>query len=273
MSLSFCTIASGSSGNSVFVSTSGAKILIDAGLSGRAIERGLRGNGVNCADIDALFITHEHIDHIKGAGVLSRRYNLPIYATAGTWEYVNHFRAIGSIPDKNKMHITPDVPIFIDNMEIMPFDIPHDANQPVGFTIKSGGRKIAIVTDLGHASENVAKNMRESDMILIESNHDLHMLEDGPYPVHLKRRILSSTGHLSNVDCGRFLANIISPKTKHIILGHLSQENNRPILAYETVKNILLANNIDVDGYCPDSDSVGLYLANRHSPSAMLTLL
>ena len=266
MSLSFCTIASGSSGNSVFVSTPKVKILIDAGLSGKAIESGLFSNGINCADIGAIFITHEHIDHIKGAGVLSRRYDLPIYATAGTWEYINHHKAIGKLSDKNKMYITPDVPVIIDDMEIMPFDVPHDANQPVGYTVKSGIRKIAIATDLGHASDNVAKNISEADIILIESNHDLTMLEDGPYPAHLKRRILSNTGHLSNVACGCFLADIFSSKTKHIILGHLSQENNRPILAYETVKDILLANKIDVGG------SVGLYLANRHTPGAMLTL-
>ena len=266
MSLNFCTIASGSSGNSVFVSTPKTSILIDAGLSGKSIESGLAANGINCGFIDALFITHEHTDHIKGAGVLSRRYDLPVYATAGTWEYINRFAAIGKIADKNKMHITPDTPIFMDDMEIMPFDVPHDAGQPVGYTIKSGGRKIAIATDLGHVSDNVAKNIHEADVILIESNHDLEMLENGPYPAHLKRRILSSTGHLSNVSCGRFLADTFSSKTKHIFLGHLSQENNRPILAYETVKNILMSNKIDVDG------SVGLYLANRHSPGAMLAL-
>jgi len=165
------------------------------------------------------------------------------------------------------MRITPDTPIFIDDMEIMPFNIPHDANQPVGYTIKSGGHKVAIATDLGHISDDVTRNVHDADVILIESNHDLKMLENGPYPAHLKRRILSDTGHLSNVSCGCFLADIFSSKIKHIFLGHLSQENNRPILAYETVKNILLSNKIDVDG------SVGLYLANRHSPSAMLTLL
>jgi len=266
MKINFCTIASGSSGNSVFVSTPGASILIDAGLSGKTIESGLAANGINCGFIDALFITHEHSDHIRGAGVLSRRYDLPIYATAGTWEYMNHFKAIGKVAEKNKMHITPNTPIIIDDMEIMPFDIPHDANQPVGYTIKSGTHKIAIATDLGHASDNVAQNISDSDIILIESNHDITMLENGPYPMHLKRRILSDMGHLSNVSCGRFLADIFSTKTKHIFLGHLSQENNRPILAYETVKNILLSSKIDVD------DSVGLYLANRHSPSPMITL-
>jgi len=151
-------------------------------------------------------------------------------------------------------------------MEIMPFDIPHDASQPVGYTIKSDGHKIAIATDLGHINDNVAKNIHEADVILIESNHDLQMLANGSYPAHLKRRILSDTGHLSNVSCGRFLADTFSSKTKHIFLGHLSQENNRPILAYETVKSILLANKIDVGG------SVGLYMADRYRPSTMLSL-
>ncbi|MCL2376770.1 MAG: MBL fold metallo-hydrolase [Defluviitaleaceae bacterium] len=266
MSINFCTIASGSSGNSVFVSTHSTKILIDAGLSGKTIEAGLRSNGINCAEIDAIFVTHEHTDHIKGVGVLSRRYNLPIYATAGTWDYFAHFDVIGKIADHNKLFVTPDTPIVMDDMEVVPFDIPHDASQPVGYTIKTICHKIAIATDLGHINDNVAKNIHEADVILIESNHDLQMLTNGSYPAHLKRRILSNTGHLSNVSCGRFLADTFSTKTKHIFLGHLSQENNRPILAYETVKDILLANKIDVGG------SVGLYLADRHRPSAMLSL-
>jgi len=271
MSMNFCTIASGSSGNSVFVSTPRTRILIDAGLSGKAIEGGLRMGGIDCIDVDALFITHEHSDHIKGAGVLSRRYDLPVYATAGTWDYMNRCQAIGKIADKNKLYITSGMPVVLNDMEIMPFDIPHDANQPVGYTVNSRGHKIAIATDLGHISDNVAKNIHGADVILIESNHDLHMLETGPYPAYLKRRILSDMGHLSNVSCGRFLVDIFSSKTKHIFLGHLSQENNRPILAYETVKNILLANKINVDD--SDCDSyVGLYLANRYSPSPMLTL-
>jgi len=266
MSINFCTIASGSSGNSVFVSTQGTHILIDAGLSGKTIEAGLRSHGINCASVDALFITHEHSDHIKGAGVLSRRYDMPVYATAGTWEYINRHSAIGKVADKNKMLITPNTPIIFEDIEIMPFDIPHDASQPVGYAIKSGGYKIAIATDLGYISDIVAENICEADVILIESNHDIKMLENGPYPAHLKRRILSDTGHLSNVSCGRFLADTFSSKTKHILLGHLSEENNRPILAYETVKDILLASKIDVGG------SVSLAMANRHSPSAMISL-
>jgi len=268
MSLNFCTIASGSSGNSVFASTDKVKILIDAGLSGVATERGLRTQDLDCAEVDAIFITHEHTDHIRGAGVLSRRYDLPIYATAGTWRYLDHYNAIGKIAPNNRLIITPSVPLLLEDMEIMPFDIPHDASQPVGYTIKSGSFKIAIATDLGHISDNVARNIHGADIIFIESNHDLHMLENGPYPVHLKRRILSNVGHLSNASCGRFLADIFCHKTKHIFLGHLSEENNRPILAYETVSKILLADKIDIG----IGGTVGLSLADRYRPSRLLSL-
>jgi len=266
MPINFCTIASGSSGNSVYVSTRNARILIDAGLSGRAIEQGLGMYDISCIDVDALFITHEHIDHIRGAGVLSRRYDMPVYATSGTWAYMNRCNALGKIADKNKLIVTENVPVMLYDMEIMPFEIPHDANQPVGYTISSGGHKAVIATDLGHITQNVADNVYGADIMLIESNHDLDMLKNGPYPADLKRRILSNRGHLSNVSCGLFIKDIFSHKTKHIFLGHLSKENNLPLVAYETVKDILLAGKIDVGG------AAQLYLADRHRPSVMVSL-
>ncbi|MCL2396534.1 MAG: MBL fold metallo-hydrolase [Defluviitaleaceae bacterium] len=266
MSINFCTIASGSSGNSVFVSTDQTKILIDAGLSGRAIETNMAGVGINCADLTAIFITHEHTDHIQGAGVLSRRYNVPLYLTRGTWQYAQKYGTLGKIAQENQMMITPDTAVILGDMKVKPFAIPHDAAEPVGYTIQAHGRKIAVATDLGHINPNVAENFYDADIVMIESNHDLDMLQYGPYPAHLKRRILSDIGHLSNVSCGAFLADIFGPKTKYIFLAHLSQENNRPVVAYETVKNILTAKNIDAGG------SVGLYLADRYKTSGVLTL-
>ena len=266
MPINFCTIASGSSGNSAFMSTDKTKILIDAGMSGRAIECALATHGIDCSELDAIFITHEHSDHISGAGVLSRRYDLPIYSTKGTWQSAEKFGSLGKIAEKNRMLVKPDVPVMLNDMEIKPFSVPHDASDPVGYTILADDRKFAIATDLGHITEKAAENFFGADVIMLESNHDLDMLRYGPYPAHLKRRILSNTGHLSNVACGKFLAEIFSPATKHIFLAHLSQDNNRPVLAHETVKNILAAKKIDVGG------AVGLYLADRHRPSAMLKL-
>ena len=266
MPLNFFTIASGSSGNSVYVATENTKILIDAGLSGKTIEQGLGTYGINCRDINAIFITHEHSDHIKGAGILSRRYDLPIYATSGTWSYMSRCSTVGRVAEKNKLTVKENVPVVLYDMEIKPFEIPHDANQPVGYSILSGRHKAVIATDLGHITQVVAENVYGADIMLIESNHDLDMLKNGRYPAVLKRRILGDRGHLSNVSCGLFIKDIFSEKTKHILLGHLSQENNLPTIAYETVKDILLAGKIDIGG------AVELYLAERHRPGVMISL-
>jgi len=266
MPINFCTIASGSSGNSAFLSTDKIKILIDAGLSGKAIETALASRGVNCCDIDAIFITHEHSDHVQGAGVLSRRFDVPIYLTKGTWSYVEQYKNLGKIAEKNRLVAIPDMPITLEDVIITPFSVPHDANDPVGYTICTENCKIAIATDLGHVTDDVAHNFCDADVIMIESNHDIDMLKNGPYPPHLKRRILSDIGHLSNASCGVFLAEIFSLKTKHIFLAHLSQDNNHPALAFQTVKDILNAKKIDAGG------AVGLYLADRNKPSAMLRM-
>jgi len=266
MSMQFCTIASGSSGNSAFISTGGVKILVDAGLSGRAIEQALASHSIHCSQLDAIFITHEHSDHIQGAGVLSRRYDLPIYMTRGTWDSAHRINSFGKISDKNRFVLTPDVPVALGDTEILPFRVDHDAGEPVGYTIRYQGRKIAIATDLGHTDANLAQHFSGAELILLESNHDLDMLQFGPYPAHLKRRIMSNSGHLSNVACGKFLTDIYTDATKHIFLAHLSQDNNRPILAYETVRNIMSVGQIDVGG------AVNLYLADRYRPSAMIAL-
>ncbi|MCL2575757.1 MAG: MBL fold metallo-hydrolase [Defluviitaleaceae bacterium] len=263
MSIKFCTIASGSSGNCAFISSGSDKILIDAGLSGKALEQLLTSAGVNAAELTAIFITHEHTDHTKGAGILSRRFNIPVYMTAGTAAGAD----LGKIPAHNHFLVRPNISIALDGMEVTPFNINHDANEPVGYTIKTDKHKIAIATDLGHICENAEKNFANADIIIIEANHDLDMLKNGSYPARLKQRILSNIGHLSNTACGVFLAENYSSKTKHIFLAHLSQENNRPILAYETVKNILLANKINLD------TQTNLHLANRLAPSKMVELI
>jgi len=256
MSIKFCTIASGSSGNSAFVSVGNNKILVDAGLSGKAIEEGLRAVGECATKLTAIFVTHEHSDHVKGAGVLSRRHNVPLYMTAGTAMGAD----IGRIASKNHFLVRCGVPVVFDGVQVMPFGVPHDANETVGYSIIAGERKISIATDLGHTPPEVVAQMKGSDIILIEANHDIEMLKNGAYPQHLKQRILSPLGHLSNVACGTFLADIICSKTKHIILGHLSEENNRPMLAHETVKRIL------------HGHEVGLSVANRHRPSEVIHL-
>ncbi len=264
--LKFCPIASGSNGNSIYVGTEKTHILIDAGLSGRKIENGLRSINLNANMLNAIFITHEHTDHIQGVGILSRRFDLPIFATEKTWAQIQKHSLLGKIDEKNIKVINTDETCILNDLELKPFLIPHDSAEPVGYTIQSYNRKIAIATDIGHITDNIKNNIYGCDAILLESNHDLEMLENGRYPYHLKARVKGNNGHLSNSSAGELLAEIMSSKTKHVFLGHLSEENNRPIIAMDTVMKILMSNKIKV------GKDLSLYLANRGIVSQMLEL-
>jgi phosphoribosyl 1,2-cyclic phosphodiesterase len=243
----------------MFVSSGNAKILIDAGLPGKSIEKALKDIGQNPAELDGIFVTHEHSDHVKGIGVLSRKYNVPIYANELTWKAMPG--SIGNIKEHN-IKVMSENHVNIKDLDILSFAIPHDAASAQGYAIYEGSKKIAIATDLGHYSEEVKKNIEDADVILIESNHDVEMLKFGPYPYTLKRRVLSDVGHLSNEACGNAIVNMIDgSKRKKVILGHLSETNNYPELAYYTVVNILKEKNIELN------KDVGLTVARRDMPS------
>ena len=244
MRLEFCTLASGSSGNCTYIGSDHTKILIDAGISGKKIEEGLAELKLTGNDIDALFITHEHVDHIKGAGILSRRFDIPIFATAETWAAMES--GLGKIAPSNKRIVYADEMCPINDICVKPFEIPHDAAEPVGYNIFAGEKKITLATDIGHATDILRENLEGSDLLLLESNHDIEMVKRGPYPWNLKQRILGECGHLSNVAAGELLAEIMTGKLKYVFLGHLSEDNNNPHLAYETVENILRNNRIEV---------------------------
>lgn len=254
----FCSLYSGSSGNSIFVSTSKAKILIDAGLSGIRIERALNDIGESLKNIDAIFVTHEHSDHIKGLGIVSRKYDIPVYANELTWKAMES--CIGPVKEHNIKIITHDS-VIINDMEIVNYKISHDAADARGYSIYGENKKVCIATDLGYFSDEVRKSISDADLILLESNHDIEMLKFGPYPYDLKRRILSNVGHLSNDDCGRAIVDIMNEKKKNIILGHLSKINNYPDLAFQTVISILKEESI-INGR-----DINVYLANRDKPS------
>lgn len=236
MTMDFCSLVSGSSGNCQFIQNDNTKILVDAGLSGKKIQEGLSSIDINPSDIDGILITHEHSDHIKGAGILSRRFDIPIYANEGTWEGME--KSIGNISDKN-IFIIGNNDFEIGSLGINPFKIHHDCNDPLGFSIFSRNKKASILTDTGIVDENIMNAIRGSDILMVESNHDVDMLKVGSYPFYLKKRVLGKWGHLSNEDAGKIITETITKEDAIVILGHLSLENNFPELALETVRSIL----------------------------------
>lgn len=233
----YSVLASGSTGNATFIQTDTTNILVDAGLSGKQIEALMNEIGLSANCLDAIFITHEHQDHIKGAGVLSRRYNIPIFSNKNTW--IGMENTIGDIESNNYECFSTGEQIQIGDMQIQSFAISHDSNEPTGYCINCGETKLSLATDMGYVNEKIKKYLIDSDAIILEANHDVNMLRIGSYPWHLKQRILSDNGHLSNESAGELLAEIITANTKCVHLAHLSQENNLPALAYMTVKSIL----------------------------------
>lgn len=263
--MKFCSLYSGSSGNSIFIASDNAKVLIDAGLAGKKIDDALKHIGEESSSIDGIFITHEHIDHIKGVGVLSRKYDIPIYANDNTWAVME--KNIGKIKEHNIKIMDRRSSITINDLEIRSFNIPHDAIAPVGYTVSYAGKNASVVTDFGVFTEEIRDNIIDSDIILLESNHDVNMLRMGPYPYKLKLRVLGENGHLSNEDCGSAIVSLLkNDKKKQIVLGHLSGTNNHPDLAYQTVVDVLSANGIR------PGDDVILQLASRHNPSEIILL-
>ena len=232
----FVSIASGSSGNCIYAGTESTHILVDAGISAKRIEQGLFEVGLKAGEVNAICITHEHTDHVRGLGVLARKYAIPIYGTKGTLQELKKIKGLGEYPEELLHPVLPDVKFTVGDMDVLPFHIDHDAADPVAYRIQSGNKSIAVATDLGHYNQYTIDHLLDLDAVLLESNHDLRMLETGPYPYYLKRRIMGDFGHLSNENAGRLLNCILSGKMKHILLGHLSQENNMPELAYETVR-------------------------------------
>lgn len=232
------SIASGSSGNSIYVGSAQSErgILIDTGISKKRIEEGLTLQSLSLADIDGIFITHEHSDHISGLGPILRKYEIPVYATEGTIDYILGNGKCGRVREDLFHCVRKDTPVSVAGMEVMPFAISHDAAEPVSYTICGQDGKVAVATDMGEYTDYTFSHLEDCDGVLLEANHDINMLQAGSYPYSLKLRILGKEGHLSNDACGRLLRRLIHYRLKYILLGHLSQENNYPELAYETVR-------------------------------------
>lgn len=232
----FCNIASGSSGNCTYAGDDHTHLIIDAGISGKRIEAGLNELELTTPDMTGILITHEHTDHIGGLGVLARRYGIPIYATGGTIDAIRRMPRYKDIPDHLYHVVKADQAFSLGNFEILPLAVSHDAAEPVAYRLENNGKRASIATDLGTYDEHIVRSMRNSDILMLEANHDVHMLEVGPYPYPLKKRILGDKGHLSNDLCGRLLTELISDRLQQVFLGHLSKDNNLEELAYETVR-------------------------------------
>lgn len=231
-----CSIASGSSGNCIYVGSEATHLLVDVGISGKRTESGLNSLGVSGADLDGILITHEHADHISGLGVLARKYGVPIFATPGTIDAILTCGSLGKI-DRGLFHeVKADQKLVIKDLTVNPMRISHDAAEPVAYRIAYGSKRVGICTDLGIYNDYTVECLKGMDALLIEANHDVNMLQVGPYPYMLKQRILGERGHLSNENSGRLLSRILHDKLQSIILGHLSKENNLPELAYEAVR-------------------------------------
>jgi len=231
-----CSIASGSSGNCTYVGSEATHLLIDVGISGKRAESGLNTLGLTGRDVDGILITHEHADHIAGLGVLTRKYDIPIYATKGTINAIQMTKQVGEIDPALFCEIKEDDRFTIKDLTVNPMKISHDAAQPVAYRISYGNKRVGICTDLGVYNDYTAECLKGMDVILLEANHDVNMLQVGPYPYYLKQRILGDKGHLSNENSGKLLSRLLHDGLKQIVLGHLSKENNLPELAYEAVR-------------------------------------
>ncbi|MGZ4031990.1 MAG: MBL fold metallo-hydrolase [Tumebacillaceae bacterium] len=240
----FSVLCSGSTGNSIYVETDEAKVLIDAGVSGKQILAGLEEVGAS-AELDALLVTHEHSDHVRSVGVMARKVKgVGVYATQGTWEGMEKY--VGEIggPQRNVFRVGES--LSFGDLKIEPFAISHDAREPVGFCFYQGDTKLALATDLGYVSDRVKEAIEGADAFIFEANHDVEMLRMGPHPWSVKKRILGDKGHLSNEASGDALIEVLSGNSQDVYLAHLSPDNNMPEIAEITVRGILQQNGITV---------------------------
>lgn len=265
--MDFFSVASGSSGNCICLGSDQCHVMIDAGISGKRIEEGMNTYDYTTSDMDGVLITHEHSDHIQGLGVVARKYGLPIYATKGTADAILQSSSVGKI-DPSLFHvIEAGKTFFIGNLEIYPMSISHDAADPVAYLVSDGRHRVGVVTDLGYYDDDIVSHMEDLDALLLEANHDIHMLQVGAYPYPLKQRILGERGHLSNETSGQLLGQILHDGMQHILLGHLSKENNYDELAYETVRlEISLGDNPYRGNDFP------IEVAKRDRPSSLIRL-
>ena len=259
--MELASIASGSNGNCILIKHNNTNILVDVGISKKRVVEGLEYFDTKPDDIDAILITHEHADHIKGLGVYLRAFETDVYTMPKATDYLKNEADLGPVNYQRFNSIDSET-LTIGDVTIKPINICHDAVEPVCYRFEADGSSLAVVTDLGCYDQSVVDNLSDLDAIMVESNHDLNMLQVGPYPYNLKMRIWGNNGHLSNDTCGKLLSEIVSDKMKHIVLGHLSGENNYPDLAFQTVRNELEST----------SDDLNIKVAARKEPSVRIEI-
>lgn len=275
MKLGFCSLASGSSGNCYLIKSNDTNLLLDAGLSCKAIQAGLESLGISLKDIDAIFITHNHIDHIKGIKTLLKKTNCPLYASCGTLEALTE--KISPLPYERLIEVDTDEEICVGDIKATPFDLSHDTEDPKTFAFTKDGAKICVVTDTGYVSDSIFDNIKDADILALESNHERNILLYGSYPYSLKLRILSDVGHLSNEACAHCLTEVLRYRrirkrfseeggVLKVFLAHLSKENNTPEQALITVKNAL-----EEEGFIVGRD-LELKVLSRDERSGLFTV-
>ena len=214
--LKFCSLYSGSSGNSLFIQSNNTKILIDCGTSAKKVVTALESLEIDITDIDGILVTHEHSDHVQGLGTISKKYDIPVFANFETWNAMPTQKE--KIEDKNRNYFFNDTEFQIGNLQIFPFSTPHDAANPCGFSIVNGDKKLSIATDLGHMENAIFENLKGSSFILLESNYEPEVLKMSPYPYSLKQRIIGPHGHLSNNEAGQTISALMYKDLKEVML-------------------------------------------------------
>ena len=259
----FCSLYSGSSGNSLLVETENTKLLIDAGVSSKKIETALTNLSIDPASINGILITHEHTDHIQGLGTFAKKFDLPVYVNQKTLDAMPKQKE--KIAEKNIKNIKIEEKFEIGDLQIKPFSIPHDAANPCGFNIFKDNKKISIATDIGHMTNGILKNLEDSIFVLLESNYDPEILKFSRYPYILKTRIAGPDGHLSNELAGKTISYLLNSGLKQAVLGHLSKQSNFPELAYKTVIDEIMCTKYD-------ENSLKLSVASRDIPGNKIIL-
>lgn len=261
MSMQFSVLASGSTGNAIYVEAGEKAFLVDAGLSGKQMDKLFQQIDRDPANLNGILVTHEHKDHIHGVGVMARKYNLPVYANERTWKVME--QQLGKLATDQKFIFEMETVKSFGGLEIESFGVSHDAVEPMFYIFRSGGKKLVLITDTGYVSDRMKGLISNADMYVFESNHDVQMLRMGRYPWNIKRRILSDVGHVSNEDAALAMCDVIGDQTKRIYLAHLSLDNNMKELARMSVKQTLESKDM------PIGDQFELFDTDPYTPTIL----